>query len=33
VFNGKLEMVAVAQQELRQIYPAAGWVEHCPEEI
>lgn len=33
VFNEKLEMVAVAQQELRQIYPAAGWVEHCAEEI
>jgi glycerol kinase len=33
VFDGKLKTVAVSQQELRQIYPAAGWVEHCPEEI
>src|SRR4051812_30512878 len=33
VFDGKLSPVAVAQQELRQIYPAPGWVEHDPEEI
>ena len=33
VFDAKLKPVAVAQQELRQIYPAPGWVEHDPEEI
>jgi len=24
---------AVAQQEINQIYPEAGWLEHDPEEI
>ena len=33
VFDGKLAPVAAAQQELTQIYPAPGWVEHDPEEI
>src|SRR5712672_3419693 len=33
VFDAGLAPVAVAQQELRQIYPAPGWVEHDPEEI
>lgn len=33
VFNEKLGPVADAQQELRQIYPVPGWVEHAPEEI
>ena len=33
VFDDKLAPVAIAQQELRQIYPAPGWVEHDPEEI
>jgi glycerol kinase len=33
VFDLKLAPVASAQQELRQIYPAPGWVEHDPEEI
>jgi glycerol kinase len=33
VFDGKLAPLAVAQQELRQIYPASGRVEHDPEEI
>jgi glycerol kinase len=33
VFDAKLVPVAAAQQELRQIYPAPGWVEHDPEEI
>lgn len=33
VFDGELSVVAAAQQELRQIYPAPGWVEHDPEEI
>src|SRR5258708_7960876 len=33
VFDEKLAPVASAQQELRQIYPQPGWVEHDPEEI
>ena len=33
VFDDKLAPVASAQQELRQIFPAPGWVEHDPEEI
>src|SRR5688572_13720181 len=33
VFDAALQVIAVAQQELRQIYPAPGWVEHDPEEI
>jgi len=32
-FNTALQPVATAQQELRQIYPAPGEVEHDPEEI
>jgi len=33
VFDAALRPVSVAQEELRQIYPAPGWVEHDPEEI
>jgi glycerol kinase len=33
VFDAALAPVAMAQQELRQIYPSPGWVEHNPEEI
>ncbi len=33
VFDAALAPIATAQQELRQIYPAPGWVEHDPEEI
>ncbi len=33
VFDGKGKPIAVAQEPLRQIYPANGWVEHDPEEI
>jgi glycerol kinase len=33
LFDAGLTPVASAQQELRQIYPAPGWVEHDPEEI
>ena len=33
VFDAQLAPVASAQQELRQIYPQPGWVEHDPEEI
>lgn len=32
-FDAALKPLAIAQQELRQIYPAPGWVEHDPEEI
>jgi glycerol kinase len=33
LFDAALTPVATAQQELSQIYPAPGWVEHDPEEI
>jgi glycerol kinase len=33
VFDDKLAPVATVQQEIRQIYPQPGWVEHDPEEI
>jgi glycerol kinase len=33
VFDAALKPIATAQQELRQIYPQPGWVEHDPEEI
>jgi len=33
MFYSTLAPVAVARQELTQIYPAPGWVEHDPEEI
>ena len=33
VFDTDLEIVAVAQEEFPQIYPAPGWVEHDPEAI
>lgn len=33
VFDDRGGMVAVAQQEFRQIFPAPGWVEHDPLEI
>jgi glycerol kinase len=33
VFDAELAPLATVQQELRQIYPAPGWVEHDPEEI
>ena len=32
-FDAALKPLATAQQELRQIFPAPGWVEHDPEEI
>jgi glycerol kinase len=32
-FDASLKPLATAQQELRQIFPAPGWVEHDPEEI
>ncbi len=33
VFDHAGHIVSVAQQEFRQIFPKAGWVEHDPEEI
>ena len=33
LFDGAGTPLRMAQRELRQIYPAAGWVEHDPEEI
>ena len=33
LFDATGAMAAVAQQEFRQIFPQAGWVEHDPEEI
>lgn len=33
LFNHDGEISAVAQREIRQIYPQPGWVEHDPEEI
>ena len=33
VFDAALAPLASAQQELRQIYPQPGWVEHDPEDI
>jgi glycerol kinase len=33
VFDAKGQVVALAQQELPQIYPQPGWVEHDPMEI
>lgn len=33
VFDAALRPIAAAQRELRQIFPAPGWVEHDPEEI
>ncbi|MCP1673075.1 glycerol kinase [Natronocella acetinitrilica] len=33
VFNADGHIVATAQQEFRQSFPADGWVEHDPEEI
>ncbi len=33
VFGPDLGVVAVAQKEFRQHFPASGWVEHDPEEI
>ncbi|MCM1546611.1 MAG: glycerol kinase GlpK [Clostridiales bacterium] len=33
IFNKKGEIVGSAQQEFKQIYPRAGWVEHDPTDI
>ncbi|MDO9147762.1 MAG: glycerol kinase GlpK [Hydrogenophaga sp.] len=33
VFDGRGNVVAMAQREFRQIYPQPGWVEHDPREL
>ncbi|MFD1157558.1 glycerol kinase GlpK [Roseovarius aestuarii] len=33
VFDGEMQVVAVAQQEFPQHFPASGWVEHAPEDL
>ena len=33
VFNNHYDFCGMAQQEIRQIFPKPGWVEHDPEEI
>ena len=33
VFDRRLRIAGMAQQEFRQIYPKPGWVEHDPEDI
>ncbi|MEZ0148303.1 MAG: glycerol kinase GlpK [Candidatus Reddybacter sp.] len=33
IFDAAGQTISIAQQELQQIYPADGWVEHDPEEI
>ncbi len=33
VFNQALSVVASAQEEFPQIYPASGWVEHDPADL
>ena len=33
LFSSELTIVAAAQQEFAQHYPAPGWVEHDPEDI
>ncbi len=33
IFNSSFDIVAVAQEEFKQIFPQSGWVEHDPEDI
>ena len=33
IFDKNSKIVSVAQKEIAQIYPQAGWVEHDPTEI
>jgi len=33
IFNSSFDIVALAQQEFKQIFPQSGWVEHDPEDI
>ncbi|WP_337269034.1 glycerol kinase GlpK [Oryzifoliimicrobium ureilyticus] len=33
IFDGKMQIAGIGQQEFKQIYPRSGWVEHNPEDI
>ena len=33
VFNTSFDIIAIAQEEVKQIFPHSGWVEHDPEDI
>jgi glycerol kinase len=33
IFDKKGEIISIAQEEFKQIYPRAAWVEHDPKEI
>ena len=33
IFNEKMKVVAAAQKEFPQYYPASGWVEHDPADL
>ena len=33
VFNTSFDIIAIAQEEFKQIFPHSGWVEHDPEDI
>ncbi|PIE73934.1 MAG: glycerol kinase, partial [Deltaproteobacteria bacterium] len=33
IFDKKMQIVSVGQQEFTQYYPRSGWVEHDPKEI
>ncbi len=33
IFNSAFDIVAIAQEEFKQIFPHSGWVEHDPEDI
>ncbi|WP_319826360.1 glycerol kinase GlpK [Thalassovita sp.] len=33
IFDAQMQVVAVAQEEFTQHYPASGWVEHAPDDL
>ena len=33
IFNSAFDIIAIAQEEFKQIFPHSGWVEHDPEDI
>ena len=33
IFNSSFDIIAIAQEEFKQIFPHSGWVEHDPEDI
>ena len=33
LFEGGSHVVAMAQQDFQQHYPASGWVEHAPDDL